>query len=217
MLIKRHPQQGARVVSSLDGYGPVGEIILAHHERIDGKGYPRGLKGDEIPELVADHLRRRHLRRDDRARLLPRRRSPPSRRSQELRRVAGKQLDASFVEVFIELLDGQGRRLPPRRGRRLRRRAGAREARRTTYSEPAARAGPRAEADEAARELDREQPPVSGFDYARAAPRRPAPARDVHVDAGAQLEAGQLRQPRHDVDVPVEVLGAARARCAPTG
>ena len=41
MLIKRHPQQGARVVSSLDGYGPVAEIILAHHERIDGKGYPR--------------------------------------------------------------------------------------------------------------------------------------------------------------------------------
>ncbi len=40
MLIKRHPQQGARVVSSLDGYGPVAEIILAHHERIDGKGYP---------------------------------------------------------------------------------------------------------------------------------------------------------------------------------
>src|SRR5881398_3171852 len=52
MLIKRHPQQGARVVSSLDGYGPVAEIILAHHERIDGKGYPRGLAGDEIPELA---------------------------------------------------------------------------------------------------------------------------------------------------------------------
>ena len=44
-LIKMHPQQGARVVSSLEGYGPVAKIILAHHERIDGKGYPRGLKG----------------------------------------------------------------------------------------------------------------------------------------------------------------------------
>ena len=61
MLIKRHPQQGARVVSSLDGYGPVAEIILAHHERIDGKGYPRGLAGEDIPELAADHLGRRHL------------------------------------------------------------------------------------------------------------------------------------------------------------
>ena len=51
MLIKRHPQQGARVVSALDGYGPVAEVILAHHERIDGKGYPRGLEGEEIPKL----------------------------------------------------------------------------------------------------------------------------------------------------------------------
>ena len=66
MLIRRHPQQGARVVSSLDGYGPVAEIILAHHERIDGKGYPRGLSGDEIPGAGANHLGRRYLRRDDR-------------------------------------------------------------------------------------------------------------------------------------------------------
>jgi HD-GYP domain-containing protein (c-di-GMP phosphodiesterase class II) len=35
-------------VRQLEGYGPVGDIILAHHERVDGKGYPRGLKGDEI-------------------------------------------------------------------------------------------------------------------------------------------------------------------------
>ena len=47
--IKRHPYEGARIVSEIDGYGPVGEIILAHHERTDGNGYPRGLQGDEIP------------------------------------------------------------------------------------------------------------------------------------------------------------------------
>ena len=46
-----HPYQGARVVAQMEGYGPVSDIILAHHERIDGKGYPRGLKGDEIPAL----------------------------------------------------------------------------------------------------------------------------------------------------------------------
>ena len=34
---------------AVDGYGPVSEIICAHHERIDGKGYPRGLAGEEIP------------------------------------------------------------------------------------------------------------------------------------------------------------------------
>ena len=105
MLIKRHPQQGARVVSSLDGYGPVAEIILAHHERIDGKGYPRGLAGEEIPELariisVADTYDVMTARDSYRA--------PMSSHDaiQELRRVAGKQLDTRFVEVFIELLEG---------------------------------------------------------------------------------------------------------------
>ena len=33
----------------MDGYGPVAEIVLAHHERIDGKGYPNGLSGEQIP------------------------------------------------------------------------------------------------------------------------------------------------------------------------
>jgi len=106
MLIKRHPQQGARVVSALDGYGPVAEIILAHHERIDGKGYPRGLVGDEIPELariisVADTYDVMTARDSYR--------TPMSSYDAiiELRRVAGKQLDARFVEIFIELLEGK--------------------------------------------------------------------------------------------------------------
>lgn len=106
MLIRRHPQQGARVVSSLDGYGPVAEIILAHHERIDGKGYPRGLAGDDIPELariisVADTYDVMTARDSYR--------TPISAHEamQELRRVAGKQLDARFVEIFIELLEGR--------------------------------------------------------------------------------------------------------------
>ncbi|HZK16552.1 MAG TPA: HD-GYP domain-containing protein [Solirubrobacterales bacterium] len=106
MLIRRHPQQGARVVSSLDGYGPVAEIILAHHERIDGKGYPRGLEGDDIPELariisVADTYDVMTARDSYR--------TPTSSYEaiQELRRVAGKQLDARFVEVFIELVEDE--------------------------------------------------------------------------------------------------------------
>jgi putative nucleotidyltransferase with HDIG domain len=106
MLIKRHPQQGARIVSSLDGYGPVAEIILAHHERIDGKGYPRGLAGDDIPELA------RIISVSDTYDVMTARdsyRTPMSSQDaiRELRRVAGKQLDARFVEIFIELLEGQ--------------------------------------------------------------------------------------------------------------
>jgi putative nucleotidyltransferase with HDIG domain len=106
MLIRRHPQQGARVVSSLDGYGPVAEIILAHHERIDGKGYPRGLVGDDIPEFariisVADTYDVMTARDSYRAPV------STNEAMQELRRVAGKQLDARFVEIFIELLEGK--------------------------------------------------------------------------------------------------------------
>jgi putative nucleotidyltransferase with HDIG domain len=106
MLIRRHPAQGAKVVSSVDGYGPVAEIILAHHERIDGKGYPRGISGDDIPELariisVADTYDVMTARDSYR--------SPVSsfEAIQELRSVAGKQLDARFVEIFIELLEGK--------------------------------------------------------------------------------------------------------------
>jgi putative nucleotidyltransferase with HDIG domain len=104
MLIKRHPQQGARVVSSLDGYGPVADVILAHHERIDGKGYPRGLKGEEIPKLS------RIISVSDTYDVMTARdsyRTPMSSHDAivELRRVAGKQLDAEFVEIFIELIE----------------------------------------------------------------------------------------------------------------
>jgi putative nucleotidyltransferase with HDIG domain len=106
-LIKMHPQQGAKVVGSVEGYGPVAKVILAHHERIDGKGYPRGLKGDQIPKLsriisVADTydvMTARDSYRD-----------PISsfEAIQELRRVAGSQLDAHFVEVFVEeVLEGK--------------------------------------------------------------------------------------------------------------
>src|SRR5215213_3580195 len=105
MLIKRHPQQGARVVSALDGYGPVADVILAHHERIDGKGYPRGLKGEEIPKLsriisVADTYDVMTARDSYR--------TPMSSADAiaELRRVAGKQLDAEYVEIFVELIEG---------------------------------------------------------------------------------------------------------------
>jgi putative nucleotidyltransferase with HDIG domain len=106
MLIKRHPAQGARVVSSVDGYGPVADIVIAHHERIDGKGYPRGLEGDEIPELA------RIISVADTYDVLTARdsyREPVSsfEAIRELQRVSGTQLDARFVKVFVGLLEGK--------------------------------------------------------------------------------------------------------------
>jgi putative nucleotidyltransferase with HDIG domain len=104
--IRRHPYEGARIVAEIDGYQPVGDIILAHHERIDGLGYPRGIQGDEIPVIsriisVADTYDVMTARDSYR--------EPVSSLEaiEELRRVSGSQLDGRFVDVFISMLEKQ--------------------------------------------------------------------------------------------------------------
>jgi len=47
-LIKNHPQIGYDILKKIDFLWPIAEIVLQHHEKINGSGYPRGLKGDEI-------------------------------------------------------------------------------------------------------------------------------------------------------------------------
>ena len=47
--MKRHPELGYRILTSIRHLRDAGDIVLAHHERFDGQGYPRGLKGEEIP------------------------------------------------------------------------------------------------------------------------------------------------------------------------
>jgi HD-GYP domain-containing protein (c-di-GMP phosphodiesterase class II) len=47
-LIKSHSQSGHDVLKGLDFPWPLAEVMLQHHERLDGSGYPRKLKGDEI-------------------------------------------------------------------------------------------------------------------------------------------------------------------------
>ncbi len=99
-VVKRHPEEGARIVGLLEGHEDVAEIILAHHERIDGRGYPRGLAGDEVPLLsrmisiadTYDVMTARDSYRDP---------MPREDAVAELRRVAGGQLDARLVELFV--------------------------------------------------------------------------------------------------------------------
>jgi putative nucleotidyltransferase with HDIG domain len=103
-IVRRHPEQGARLVARIEGYGPVAEIILAHHERIDGNGYPNGLVGAQIP------LAARIISVADTYDVMTSRdsyRRPVSSREaiEELRRVSNAQLDATVVEVFIGLLE----------------------------------------------------------------------------------------------------------------
>jgi len=47
-LIKEHPRTGYEILKEIDFPWPIAEIVLQHHERINGSGYPLGLKGDEI-------------------------------------------------------------------------------------------------------------------------------------------------------------------------
>ena len=47
-LIKTHPREGYEILKDVNFSWPVAKIILQHHERFDGSGYPSGLKGDEI-------------------------------------------------------------------------------------------------------------------------------------------------------------------------
>ena len=47
-LIKIHPQSGYDILKDVEFPWPLAEIVLQHHERMDGSGYPQGLKGDEI-------------------------------------------------------------------------------------------------------------------------------------------------------------------------
>jgi putative nucleotidyltransferase with HDIG domain len=104
--IRKHPYEGARIVSQIDGYQPIGEIILAHHEKVDGSGYPRGLEAEEIPLLA------RVLAVADAYDVMTARdsyREPVSSYEAviELRRVSGSHLDERFVEAFAELLEGK--------------------------------------------------------------------------------------------------------------
>ena len=48
-IVMRHPQVGHDILSGVDFGMPVAEVVLAHHERLDGSGYPRGLSDGEIP------------------------------------------------------------------------------------------------------------------------------------------------------------------------
>ena len=47
-MVKTHPQAGYNLLKDIDFPWPVAEIVLQHHERLDGSGYPQGLKGKEI-------------------------------------------------------------------------------------------------------------------------------------------------------------------------
>jgi HD-GYP domain-containing protein (c-di-GMP phosphodiesterase class II) len=99
--VKRHSEIGYHIISSSNEMANIALYVLAHHERIDGKGYPKGLKGGEIPLLsriltisevfdtmVTESSYKKAMTKDEAVK--------------ELLAGTGKQFDKEIVRIFIE-------------------------------------------------------------------------------------------------------------------
>jgi len=103
--MQRHPEIGYRIAMTSPELEPIAEYILSHHERWDGTGYPRGLKGEEIPLLarilaVVDAY---DAMTEDR---VYRKALTVGEAIEEIRRNAGTQFDPEIARIFIECLTG---------------------------------------------------------------------------------------------------------------
>ena len=99
--IQRHPELGHEMVRNAPFLQEAGEIILCHHERHDGGGYPSGLKGEEIPLAarvfaVADAYSAMTSNRPYRKPV------PHTAAVREIRGKAGSQFDTTVVDAFLE-------------------------------------------------------------------------------------------------------------------
>jgi len=103
-IIKTHPERGCLVLEPISQLSDILPGIRHHHERYDGRGYPDGLKGEEIPLLariisVADTF-------DAMVSSRPYREARTVEFTLEtIRKVAGSQLDPEIVDVFFKLID----------------------------------------------------------------------------------------------------------------
>lgn len=107
MEIQKHPLKGARILSAVSMFKDVVPVVKCHHERMDGTGYPEGLKRSEIPLLariisvadafdamMSDRLYRSKLNLEE--------------AKQQLIKGSGSQFDEDIVSTFVSLIDGVG-------------------------------------------------------------------------------------------------------------
>ncbi|MGW5479889.1 HD-GYP domain-containing protein [Streptomyces sp. NPDC004008] len=107
-IIELHPEYGHEIVRGIGFLGEARSAILHHHERLDGTGYPYGLRGGQIPEsarvvAVADAFDAMTSTRSYR------RARPVAAALEELRRCAGTQFDPAMVHALIRALERWGR------------------------------------------------------------------------------------------------------------
>jgi HD-GYP domain-containing protein (c-di-GMP phosphodiesterase class II) len=106
-VMRQHPHYAYTMLSSIASLRPALDIPYCHHERWDGTGYPRGLKGEEIPlaarifavvdvwdALCSDRPYRPAW--------------PPDKALEYIREQAGKHFDPRVVEAFLAIITGGG-------------------------------------------------------------------------------------------------------------
>jgi HD-GYP domain-containing protein (c-di-GMP phosphodiesterase class II) len=103
-VIQSHPVIGWQILSKINKYSYLNTAARYHHERFDGKGYPDGLKGEEIPELariisVADAYDAMTSNRSYRSHL------PQEKVREELIRCSGAQFDPRFAQIMLGIID----------------------------------------------------------------------------------------------------------------
>jgi putative nucleotidyltransferase with HDIG domain len=106
-IVRTHPGHGAAMIGQIEEFSEIADLVHAHHERIDGTGYPLGLAGDDVPWLsrmisiadTYDVMTARDSYREP---------TTPELAIAELRRVSGTQLDGELVEIFVRVLEAEG-------------------------------------------------------------------------------------------------------------
>jgi diguanylate cyclase (GGDEF)-like protein len=103
-IMHQHPEKGYRIARASNDLSEIAHLILKHHERWDGKGYPLGLKGEDIPVecrilAIVDAF---DAMTNDR----PYRKAMSlAQAGEELKKCAGTQFDPALVEVFLEIIN----------------------------------------------------------------------------------------------------------------
>jgi len=106
VLIKMHPMIGSNIVNSIDALPSLAPTIFAHQEKYDGTGYPKGLRGKDIPlgarilgiadayQAMVEHRYYREARTHEEA-------------VTELKKVRGTQFDPEVLDVFINIVNSE--------------------------------------------------------------------------------------------------------------